>query len=454
MRPRSHAIRRRLAHCLVTSMASVVLLTLPSAAHAAEKPSILLLTIDALRADRLSCYGYQRPTSPNIDELLGSGTRFSHAWTVEPLTNPALTSLLTSTGPEVHGASRNGLRMRPDLSSLPTVLHENGWMTAAFVSNWTLKNKLSRLGDHFEHYEGIFTNKRGFFLTKESSAGDVVDRALAWLDANREQTPKRPFFLWIHLSDPHAPYDYQKESGRALGLTRRSAEPTDRYDTEVHAVDREVEHLLTALRTRVGPAGLLVAFSADHGESLGEHGYWGHGRHLFEPTLRIPMGLAWQDRIASRVIDEPALIIDLAPTVLDLVDIAKPQQFKGTSWSKALSGGQQQTHRSLCFQAHKGAVDGDHDSQKARSRGLLEVATIAGPRKEILRLRGMDRLLFDFEADPREITDLAQKNDANSTELMNCLGAVASGLESLDRLAVTGLDDESREQLRALGYLE
>ncbi len=437
----------------MSSLVAVALLALGSVTYAADKPSILLLTIDALRADRLSCYGYQRPTSPNIDELLSSGTRFSHAWTVEPLTNPALTSLLTSTGPQVHGASRNGLRMRPDLTSLPKVLHENGWKTAAFVSNWTLKNKLSRLGDHFEHYEGIFTNKRWFFLTKESTAGDVVDRALEWLDAVQEQTPKRPFFLWIHLSEPHAPYDYQKESGRALGLTRRSAEPSDRYDTEVHAVDREVGRLLKALGDRVSPAGLLVAFSADHGESLGEHGYWGHGRHLYEPTLRIPMGLAWQNRLDSRVIDKPALIIDLAPTVLDLVGIPNPRQFEGATWSDAHSS-HQQALRSLCFQAHKGAVDGDHDSQKARSRGLLAVATIAGPRKEILRLRSMDRLLFDFEADPREITNLSPKNDANSTELMSCLGAVASGLESLDNLAVTGLDDESREQLRALGYLD
>src|SRR6185295_11892589 len=116
----------------------------------AERPNVLLLTVDTLRADRLSGLGYGRPTSPHIDRLLREGVSFRAARTVEPLTTPSLTSMLTSREPHSHGATRNGLRLRPGLASLPTLLRAAGYDTAAFVGNWTLRHKLSGLGEHFE----------------------------------------------------------------------------------------------------------------------------------------------------------------------------------------------------------------------------------------------------------------------------------------------------------------
>ena len=152
-------------------------------ARAADPPYVLLVTVDTLRADRLSSYGYGRPTSPNIDALLERGLRFSRARTVEPLTNPALASMLTGIEPHRHGASRNGLRVEQGLESLPKILARNGWLTAAFVSNWTLKDNVSRLGEHFEEYGEVFTRRRWLgLLNAEATATDVTDEALEHLE--------------------------------------------------------------------------------------------------------------------------------------------------------------------------------------------------------------------------------------------------------------------------------
>jgi arylsulfatase A-like enzyme len=157
---------------------------------------VVILTIDTLRADHLSSYGYARPTTPNIDRLLASGVRFTDARTVEPLTNPALASMFTSLYPHEHGATRNGLRMRPGLPSVARALGRRGYESAAFVSNWPLKNRISGLGEHFDRYEEVFTRKRWLGLFKdEANAEDLTDAALAWLA--RPRRASRPFLLWV-----------------------------------------------------------------------------------------------------------------------------------------------------------------------------------------------------------------------------------------------------------------
>ena len=134
-----------------SSLAMALTLFLPVTSESASPaPSVVVITVDALRADHLGSYGYSRPTSPNIDRLISQGLRFERAWTPEPLTGPAMCSMVTGLEPQVHAATRNGIRMKPGLNSLPKILAENGWETAAFVGTWTLKNNLTLLGEHFE----------------------------------------------------------------------------------------------------------------------------------------------------------------------------------------------------------------------------------------------------------------------------------------------------------------
>jgi arylsulfatase A-like enzyme len=393
-----------------------------------DRPSIVLITVDTLRADRLSGLGYERPTSPHIDALLATGAVFTEARTVEPLTSPALCSLLTSLEPHHHGSTRNGLKMRTDLDSLGKILGRSGWTTAAF------------------------TRKRWLgLLNSEATAEDVTDSALKWLHGHRSRSPDDPFLLWVHYVEPHAPYRFHAEYASRLGIARHSSSPSDHYDTEIAAADHAIGSLLKGL----GDRSPIIVFAADHGESLGDHGYWGHGRHLYEPSLKIPMAISWPGRITPKRVEGQALITDITPTLLDLVGLAVPDSFAGASWASTLTRDTPASvRRGACFQAHRGAVQVKHDSNRARSLGLLAVGYVEGNRKEILRIRSKEHLVFDLAADPEEKNNLVDSQSEATDDLLRCVGETVEGLEQVDRMTPTALDNESREKLRALGYLE
>lgn len=431
-------------------------------------PNVLVVTIDTLRVDRISAYGYRRPTTPHLDRLLAQGVRFTQARTVEPLTNPSLCSMFTSLHPHEHGATRNGLRLRPDATSMARVLDRRGFRSAAFVGNWTLRNGISGLGDHFQSYDEVFSRKRWFGMFKgEATAEDLTDAALAWLADHRENS-RRPFLLWVHYVEPHAPYRLQEPFARRLGIpTAGEVSKSDRYDTEVAFADHHMGRLLAVFeRDPALAANTLIVFAADHGESLGEHSYWGHGRNLYEPTLHIPMGVVWPGRIRPGVLSASAVNIDVAPTVLGLAGLPVPSVFRGFDWSPVLRGTEPAPReRTVWFQAHKGAVLSAKEAESARRKGLLEVAVLHGPagRKEIFRLGERKRWVFDLAKDPRELRNLAegaagaqggQGPAAPSGLLQEWLASLRKGLAASDRLAKVVLDPESVEKLRALGYAE
>lgn len=440
------------------SWTAALILTLTGVATAvsAEQPkAVVIITVDALRADRLSGYGYDRPTSPVIDSILDDGLQFDAARTIEPLTGPSMCSMITGLVPHAHGATRNGLRIREDLGSLPKTLSDNGWRTAAFVSNWTLKDNITRLGGHFDTYGEVFTRRRWFgLLNSEATAEDVTDEALEWVSGHAASESAPPFLLWVHFVEPHAPYRFHTEFADRLGITDRDPKRSDRYDTEVAAVDLAVERLITGVESHVAPDEMIVVFTADHGESLGEHDYWGHGRFLYEPSLRIPLGMRWKGTIEQRVIDDQATILDIAPTILELLDYEVPATFTGISWAEAAKGGALPPDRAICYQAHKGAVHGEHDDDRKRSKGLLSVGIVRTDRKEILRVKNNTHMLFDLAADPAELASLVIDDGPASDPLLECLGTISEGLGALDRLTAKKLDDETIEQLKALGYIE
>ena len=434
-----------------------LLLTAAAPSQARERmPNVVIITIDALRADRLAAYGYQRPTSPNIDRVLASGARFNQARTIEPLTNPAIASVLTSLYPHEHGAVRNGIRMRRGLESLPLLFGRRGFATAAFVGSWPLRDKLSGLGEHFETFEEVLTRKRWFVFLRESTAGDVNEASLQWLEEQRKKNPGQPFFLWVHYVEPHAPYRTHDTFRAQLGLPPAAQlGKKDRYDTEIAAVDRAVGQFLDEVR-RLAPANrTVVVVTADHGESLGEHDYWGHGRNLYEPSLRIPLGISWPGTIAPQQIDVSATLIDIAPTLLGLAGHPIPQGFRGFDWSPRLRDGKREVAaRPVLLQAHRGAVKAKHDSERKRRRGLLEVGLISGQTKEIRRQRGGVRLLFDLTRDPRELSTLSEPGSPTSTDLAIWSEVVERGLEDADVVPTEALSDEEIERMRALGYID
>lgn len=416
-------------------------------------PNVVIISVDALRADRLSSYGYFRNTSPNIDKLISKGAKFTQARTIEPLTAPALASMITSMYPHDHGASRNGLPLYKELPSVTKQLAKKGYTTAALVSNWTLRDGLTGLGEHFDQYQEVFTRKRylGLFLS-EANAEDLTDESLKWLQKNRNE---RPFFLWVHYVEPHGPYRLQKSYLRQLELPQRdSYSASDRYDTEIAFNDDEIGRLLEGIYAVSPEENTLIVFVSDHGESLGEHNYWGHGRHLYEPTLHIPMALIWSGRIAPQTIAAPALITDIPSTILALTGVPAPPEFIGYDWTPVLRGeSEPPLLRVTYFQAHKGAVQSKKGSHRRRQKGLLEVAVLQEGIKEIFRVKNATRAVFDLNTDALELNSQAARRSLISEALKQWALDVERGLhKAMDRQDY--MTDRDLEMMRSLGYIE
>jgi arylsulfatase A-like enzyme len=260
--------------------------------------------------------------------------------------------------------------------------------------------------------------------------------------------------------EPHAPYRLQETFAPRLKIPIRSeVSRSDRYDTEIAFADFHVGRLLAAVQADPDLASnTLIVFAADHGESLGEHSYWGHGRNLYEPTLHIPLGMVWPGRIRpGATIEAPALNIDVAPTILALAGLPIPPAFEGYDWSGVLRGtGTPPRERTMWFQAHKGAVLSPQEIVSARRKGLLEIAVLSGPemRKEIFRMNESRHSVFDLLRDPRELRNLAQGRTAASPGLQAWLTDLRQGLANSDRMAKVTIAPEDAQALRALGYAE
>lgn len=460
-----HRSRALLHAALAAALLLAVLPALSPPPEAAERqrrvrPDILLVSVDTLRADRLSGYGYERPTSPAVDRLIEAGVRFDAARTVEPLTSPGTASMLTSLYPHEHGSTRNGLAVRQNLPSLPKLLSRLGYETAAFVANWTIKDKMSGFGEHFALYEEVLTRKRWFGLVaSEATAEDVNEAAKEWIDEHAGSPD--PFFAWVHYVEPHAPYEFQGEVAVRVGVERRDeATKSDRYDTEVAYVDHYVGELVDFVRShRDLERETLVIFTSDHGESLGEHGYWGHGRRLYEPGLHIPLVLHWPERLEPGVVEAPASILDVPPTVLGLLGLEPHEAFRGYDWADVLEGrGEPEAGRSLWFQAHKGAVlDMQLDlreSKEARREGLMALAVVRDGTKEIAQVNRREHRLFDLDDDPRELDNLNGGDYQPSDELRGWIEHVEEALENFEDARPVDLSEEDMDRLRALGYID
>ncbi len=333
----------------------LALLALPAVLAAAAKPrrvngpNILLITIDTLRADHLSCYGYPLRTSPNIDGLAEEGVRFQNAYSPIPLTGPAHIALMTSLYPQQHGATINGMHMstHPRPVTLAQILHRLGYRTAAFVSAWPVKKGITGLGRGFNVYNQKFTYH--YKLVNSARDGkDVTDAGLRWL---KKRGGKEPFFLWVHYFDPHEPYDLRPEfanlshtSGASKvqlapgrDLSSEDAQQVTAYNSEIAYSDHYVGQVLRQIKAMGIREQTLIVLAADHGESLGENGYWGHGDKLFQGIVHIPLILSRPGTLPQGlVVKQDVGLLDIMPTILDYVGIPGRLPIEGKSFRPAI----------------------------------------------------------------------------------------------------------------------
>ncbi len=289
----------------------------PARVEPVEPASLLLVTLDTTRADHLGCYGATFAATPRLDALAAGGVRFERALAPAPITLPSHATMLTGLVPRRHGVRANSrFPLGPEPPVLAEALAAAGYRTAAFVSSAVLDRRAG-LERGFAHYDDtVRVGDRRAFNYEERAASQTVDAVLARLP---ELEP--PFLLWVHLFDPHLPY-VPPEPFRSRFADRP-------YDGEIAFADAQFGRLLDAVRRRAGP--LLVAVAGDHGESLGEHDEDGHGVFLYQSTQRVPLILAGPGVPAGRVVERNVGLVDLAPTLLELLGLVALEGIDGVS---------------------------------------------------------------------------------------------------------------------------
>ncbi len=276
--------------------------------------SLVLVTLDTTRRDRLGCYGYAAARTPFLDGLARQGIVYDRAYCVAPLTLPSHTSILSGVYPCAHGVRNNGIfKVNPNARLLPEVLRESGFRTGGFVGTFILDSKFG-LDQGFEVYDQPDASMVGqSWKVIERPAGEVTDAALRFVDTLK---PGERFFLWIHYYDPHYPHAPDP------AFVYEGGEP---YDAEVRYCDAQLERLTTRLEERGLTDGMMMAVTADHGESFGAHGEHSHGNFIYEPTMRVPLILVPPPQGVAPGSRSDALVsnVDLAATLLDRLGIGR-----------------------------------------------------------------------------------------------------------------------------------
>jgi arylsulfatase A-like enzyme/Tfp pilus assembly protein PilF len=381
--------------------------------------SVVLISVDTLRADHLGCYGYRKADTPHIDRLAREGVVFSQADSPVPMTLPAHTSLLSSTYPSGHGVVENGQQVSSAMVTLATVLQARGYRTGAFIGGYTLDARFG-LNRGFDVYDSPFhlrpdPEEEPPEIKRPGEA--VLASAGQWIQA----AAGKPFFAFIHLYDAHQPYAHGS------------------YDGEIAYIDKALGSFEESLASQGLLRNTLIVLTSDHGESLGEHGEDTHGYFIYQSTLWVPLILRWPAGTgpgAARV-SEAVSLVDVAPALLEWLGIPAPRQFQGHSLLRFLGprngGGDPVYSESMYARDHLGCTP-------LRGIRLGRYKFIEAPKPE----------LYDLANDPGEKQNLYERDGAKAGELRARLLSISNGEH---RPTAKPASSAALAALRSLGYL-
>jgi len=388
--------------------------------------SVLLVTIDTLRADAVGAYGNPRARTPWIDRLAREGVRFEAAHAHNVVTLPSHVNILTGRYPFEHGVRDNsGFRVPKDTPTLAGLLKPHGFRSAGFVSAFVLDERFG-LANGFDRWDsrvGGGESSRGFVIPERPGPRTVAE-AVRWLAGG-----SGPSFAFVHLYEPHAPY----EPPPAFRMPGEHP-----YYGEVAAADAALEPLLRPLLERGRNGRTLVILTSDHGEALGQHGEATHGVFAYEPTLHVPLVIYAPSLLRPGVVPEPVRHVDIVPTVLDVLGIDVPAGLPGRSLLPLLAGrGAGEPPRSY-FEAMSTSINRRWAPLRGLRDGALKYVDLPLPE------------LYDLGADPGETNNLAATRPQELERLRAGLGTLRAGERGV---ASARENPETLERLRALGYV-
>jgi arylsulfatase A-like enzyme len=423
-----------------------------------ERPNVLLVSLDTLRARSLGTYGYGRETSPFFDAVARRGTLFENAITASVTTSPSHMSLFTGLYPTNHGI-RDGLQRKfPHVVTLAERLREAGYRTTAFTENGYLIRRRG-FGDGFDQY----TENRGERAKALGEARLTFGQARRWIEANREV----PFFLFVHTYEVHSPYDPDEpyatlfREDDAPGPDARAIRAgRDDYDREIRIVDDELRKLFDTLDETGLSASTVVVVLSDHGEEFAEHGGFQHGAAVYEESLRVPLLFWGPGRIpAGRRLTSPVSLIDVTPTIVDLLELPVPEDLDGTSLKSLLLEDQSLPPRTLFAEARATTRWIDPLRRESWNPPLFAVRT--GDSKFVVHRpmhgEAQPMVRFDLANDPGETSPLPvdpERAGAVDALVTRYLRAKTRASAPLPTPSHDDVSPDLRERLRALGYDE
>jgi arylsulfatase A-like enzyme len=453
----------------VLALVLIALAVYPAGCGKEGRPNIIIITIDTLRADHLSCYGYPRPTSPHIDAFAGDAALFENACCQSSQTLPSHTSIMVGTNPRTHKVISHESYLDEDVTTLAEMLKARGYQTAAFISSHALDSKYhldQGFDTYWEVHKEFSIQERQIQKIQEKCA--TTDAALAWLDDASDSE----FFLWIHWFDPHRPYDpparyLNRFAGDYKGMVSSDAdfimnawrqridltrEDVDyligRYDGEIAFTDVQVGRLIDALKSRGLLDNTIVVITADHGEILYEHEYYfGHDIGLYEECIMVPLiirvpGLDTAGLRLSPMVQS----LDIMPTVLEVLGIKRPAYLEGKSLIPLLRGSDQPTTTYAFSETFP-------FPEKCPPRHAVRTADAKLIWKET-EGDTLQRVYFDLASDPGEQNDIYASGRPEAVRLDSVLARwVAKG--GLHPARVPTAEETGRLRiLKSLGYVD
>jgi arylsulfatase A-like enzyme len=434
--------------------------------------NVLLITVDTLRPDHLSAYGYPRKTSPAIEELASRGVAFDLAFTYWPKTRGSFAAMFTSLYASQHGLTVRDRDLPEFNETLAEVFQKAGYRTAAALDNGNLDSRLG-YAQGFETYLETWTASGSTELERTEAITAFGESVLS------DRDDPRPFFLWLHYVNPHTPYDPPRDFLKAFqgdglvprgsaipevvgfhgGVNRKLAIPggawgdyVDRYDAEILAADGHIGRVLTKLGEGPHAGTTLVALTSDHGESLGEHDYYfDHGDDLFNPSLRIPLVLSFPGFLpAGERVSAPVSSLDLFPTLLDLAQVpfpTGPPGLQGNSVLPLVRGTKSKLRDHLFFEndRHLTAISNGRLKLVHRPQGggcveLYDMYRDPGEKED--RYRGWEARVAPLEA---ELSSFRTRTVAFQQD---------TTLKRKPAAADAALSEATRRSLEVLGYVE
>jgi choline-sulfatase len=410
------------------------------------RPDVLIVTIDTLRADHTSAYGYNIPTTPELERIASLGLLFERAYAPTSTTAPSHAALLSGRHPRSLGVLKNGHVISESETMLAEIFGDAGYATSAFVSSFPVRAEFGFEQGFNTYYEN--------FTVEESSLGSenytrgrnriaefTTRRYLQWLGAASD---RRARFSWVHYVDPHAPYKapvrFKGEWAKGVrGFVRQ-------YDEEIHYVDSWLGKLFDGAREEAGERGLVFLVTSDHGEGLGDHKWMGHGVNLYEEAVRVPMVLVAPGVAgAGERVAEPVSLVDVAATVVELAGVETDAPFEG----QGLLGDHRVLDRPIVLQRRSYASKRDG---KKEVRGSL-VGLVRWPEKLLTAPHEDVFELYNLDFDPIESVNLVNGKRTRSKSLKREVADWEAAHPEPSEMQGE-LSEDDKAELRAIGYVD